>query len=233
MVVVPLFLVLSGSFFWAQLDTYLNFSTPTETMAGVEGLSVMGHLLIPFFRSLISIFIFVVPILTMRAFSEEKKSGTYELLVSYPLQPAQILLGKLLGLVSIVLGLLLLSGIYPAFVMWQAEPHVPQILTAYLGYALFLLLYVTVGVVISLFTENQLISAFLTFLFFLASYLIQLLAHYATAPLDAVFSNFLVIAHLETFRSGMLLLGDLFVYPCLTIIVFLIGLMKLNQHSVR
>lgn len=233
MVVLPVFLVLSGSYFVSTLDGYLQMVSPNEASMLVLGVNVNQHLLMPFFNSLLNIFVFIIPLVSMRTFSEEKKSATYELLVSYPLTPMQILLGKYLGLLFIMMFLLALSAVYPVFVMWMGHPTVAMIVTVYLGYALFVMLFSAIGLWASLLTENQFIAAVITYAVYFLSFLITYLAFISPAPFDRVFSNFLVVAHLESFRQGLLFQGDIAVFLACTMLFLTLSYDQLRRHYTR
>lgn len=233
MVILTLFLVLSGTYFYAAVDKYLALANPSQDVRAVEGLNVTVHLLIPFLRDLVNAFIFIIPLMTMRSFSEERKLFTYDLLVSYPLKPWEILMGKYLGAATLVLALLVFSLIYPAVVIWKGEPYLPQIFTTYLGYTLFLLFLVAAGVVASLFTENQIVAAIITYAVIFCSVVFAWLAHVSVSPWDQVFAHFLFLAHLESFRSGLIFMGDIVAYLTTTFFILVLGWLKIRQHFVR
>lgn len=233
MLVVPLFFILTGAYFASNLDAYHTFAHPNQGIEGVQGLNVMGFLLVPFYESLFNVFIFIVPLITMRSFAEEKKSATYELLVSYPISPWHIVLGKYLGLLAIVFLLLAGSALYPCIVAWKGYPFWPQVFATYLGYALFTILFVAIGLWASLLTENQLVAAIITYATFFLSFLIGYVAHIVGAPLDVWFANFLVFEHLNTFRSGLVFLGDIVVFGGLTAVFLVIAYYRLRRHYTR
>lgn len=234
LILMPLYLVLAGSYFTSNLETYMNMAHPNETLVGLsatfKGLNVMGFLLQPFFDSLFNIFVFIVALITMRVFAEEKKSATYELLVSYPITPGKILAGKYLGVLSIVLAMLALSLVYPLIIQYFGQPYWAQIWTTLLGYVMFLMVYVAIGVWASLLTENQLVAAVITYGAFFLSYLIGYLARLVGAPYDQFFANFLLIEHLQSFRAGLVFLGDIAVYLAGTIIFLALAFLRLKRH---
>lgn len=233
MVILPVFLLLCGTYFNTTLNTYLTFARPSDTTMKVEGLSVTQHLIVPYFKSVLNVFVFIVPLITMRSFAEEKKLQTYDLLVSYPLRPWQILGGKFLGALIIVMGLLALSGIYLLVVVFKGEPYLPVVGTIYLGYTLFLIFYVAVGVVASLITENQLVAALISYAALLTAVLFQWLAFVSPAPWDRVFAHFLLFAHLESFRHGLVYLGDIPAYLGPALFLLLLGYLRLRRHFIR
>jgi len=227
---VPAFLILCGVYFDSNLKNYLDLATPKETYMRFEGLSVTVTILEPFYESFLFLFVMLVPLITMRVFAEEKKMGTYDLLMSYPLKPIETLLGKYFGVLFIALGFLVLSFLYPAIVMMLGDPYQPQIWLTYLGIFLFLMMYVAIGVVVSLYTENQLIAAVFTLLIYFITYIFKFLAYVSPAPLDNVFRNFLIIAHIESFKRGFIYSGDIVVYICVTVFVLLLGYRKIQKR---
>lgn len=233
LVISSIFLVLCGIYFYAKLDAYLGMVQPGERVTQIQGVNLHAHLLTPFFRDLMSIFVFLTPIMTMRSFAEERKLGTYELLISYPVSPAQILIGKYFGNLSIALFLLLLSVPFSLFVVWKGEPYFPQIVLGYVGLVFFLLFFVAVGLVGSLLTENQIVSALIAYGVFFSMSLLQWLAYISDAPWDKIFANFLLVQHLESFREGLLFMGDIAVYLCVTGGILVGGYWKLRGHFSR
>ncbi len=230
LVIVPLFLILCGTYYYSALDRYLNLTDPNQTLKAVSSISLTTHLLIPFLQNLLNIFVFITPILTMRSFSEEKKLGSYDLLISYPIHPAQIFLGKFLGTLTLSLSLLLLSFLFVGFTLVKGDVFVPQIATAYLGLFLFILFYNAVGVFASLLTENQIVAALIGYGVFFSTILFQWLAYVSGSPWDAFFSNFLFVTHLESFRQGLVFTGDVAAYLCVTGAIMVMGYWRLRRH---
>lgn len=231
--ILPLFLILVGIFSFAKLDAYAALLEGGDGSFIVKGLSVTTHILLPYFKDLLNIFIFFVPLVTMRSFAEEKRVGTYDLLISYPLRPWQILLGKYLGLLTFVMFMLLLTTPLVWFCVWRGEPFLQQIATSYLGFFLFLLFYTALGLVASLLTENQFVAAILSYAGFFATTIFSWLAFISTAPWDKVFANFLLTNHQNSFRNGLVYLGDVAVFVCVTLLLLLLALRKLSQHYAR
>lgn len=230
LILLPVYYLLCGTYFYAKLDQYLQLAHPNETITEVKGLNAAQHLLTPFFQDLVTVFMLIVPLITMRTFAEEKKSCTYDLLLSYPLRPWEIVLGKYVGLLSLVFSIFATSLFYVGVVLWRGEPYLPQLVTAYLGMTLFLAFYVAVGVVASLLTENQLVAAVITYGIYLSAILLQWLAHISAAPWDKVFANFLLVAHLQSFHNGLVFFGDIIVYLATTIGILLYGVWRVRRH---
>lgn len=230
MILLTIYLVLCGTYFNTALDNYLAWTNPTDTMTRVSNVTVNEHLLMPFLKDILNILLFFTPLITMRCFAEEKKLGTYDLLVSYPLKPSEILLGKYIGSVTIIFFLLAISLAYPVVVFFRGEPYLPPVFTTYIGYACFLLFYVAFGVTASIFTENQIVAAIITYLALLSAALIQWLAFISPAPWDQFFAHFLLLAHLETFQKGIIFVGDIVAYVSISVLILFLGYFKIQRH---
>lgn len=230
MVVLPIYLVLCGVYFNLALENYLALINPTDTTTKIHGITVNAYLLLPFFKDIFNVLLFFIPLITMRSFAEEKKLATYDLLISYPVKPWEILLGKYLGAVTIILMMLVWSLVYTLVPILRGQSYLPLILTTYLGYVCFIIFYVAVGVVASLATENQIVAAIITYLALLGAALVQWLAFISPAPWDKLFAHFLLIAHLDTFRSGVIFLGDIIAYFSLAIAFLMAGYLKIRRH---
>lgn len=233
MVIVTMYLVLCGVYFNLALDSYLALTNPSEAGTSVSGVTVNSHLLMSYFKDIFNVLCFFTPLITMRSFAEEKKLATYDLLISYPVKPWETLLGKYLGSATLVLFLLALSCIHLTFVFLKSDVYMPLVYTTYLGYVLFILFYVAAGIVASLMTENQIVAAIITYLALLGTTLLQWLAYVTPAPWDKLFANFLLLKHLDSFRMGIVFLGDIVVYLGMTACLLLLGELKIRRHFVR
>jgi gliding motility-associated transport system permease protein len=109
----------------------------------------------------------VVPVVTMRLLAEEKRSGTLEMLITLPVKDSDVILGKYLGALGLVLALVLATLIYP-FAMfkwpWNLGPlDMGPVFSGYLGLVLFSCASVAVGLLVSALTDSQAIAFFITF----------------------------------------------------------------------
>ncbi|MEM6792063.1 MAG: ABC transporter permease [Myxococcota bacterium] len=114
----------------------------------------------------------VIPVITMRLVAEEKRSGTLEMLITLPVKDHQVILGKFLGALGLVVTLVLATAFYPLmmFGVWDlGSLDSGPVLTAYLGLVLYSAAAVSIGLFISSLTESQIIAFFVTtvLLFFL------------------------------------------------------------------
>ena len=119
------------------------------------------------------IILFVMPMITMRTYSEEKRSGTIELLLTSPLTDVQIILGKFIGAMGLFAAMLLVTMIDVAILFRLGNPEWKPIATGYLGLLLMGGCFISVGLLISSLTKNQIVAGFMTFAVFLMLWVIN------------------------------------------------------------
>ena len=152
-VVLTVFLVLSGFFFWTDMALFEK-----TNVLGTS--SVVRGLWSYYFNDIRFLLIFILPLLTMRLFAEEKKLGTIELLTTYPVRDIEILAGKYLACLSVLLVMLLLTFVNVILVgiIWDFSEILP-VLTGYLGLFLLGCSLIACGVFVSSLTDNQIVAA--------------------------------------------------------------------------
>lgn len=183
-----------------------------------------------FFGLIPWVFLFLMPAISMRTFSEEKKLGTIELLLTSPLRERDIVLGKFLSCFLFLAITLLLSFMIPVMVFWSGDADLGVILASYLG-ALFLgSAYLTVGMYISSYTNNQIIAFLLglavCFLFLIIGELFVLGSlPYFLAP---IFKFFGLGVHFSSIARGVLDSRDILFYLSFIFFFLLLTMRRLQ-----
>jgi ABC-2 type transport system permease protein len=142
-IVTAVFLVLSGTFF----TTYLASTGYADT--SIRGFLDASQFLILLFAA----------VLTMRLIAEERKMGTWELLLTVPVRDAEIVLGKFFGSLAVLVGMLALTLYYPLLLVILGDPDLGPIATSYVGLLLLGSAAMAVGVFASSLTSNQIVAA--------------------------------------------------------------------------
>jgi len=209
-VIIP-FLFVCGFFFTAAFSYFALGSVPNapnELMSGM--LQTMSLLLV-----------LVSPLLTMRLFAEEKRTGTMELLMTSPVREAAIVLGKFLACWTLLAVMLLGTLPFPLYVRSYGNPDVPPIITGYFG--LFLLggCLLSLGLMVSSATRNQIVAAVVTFGAGLILWVISFLPESAGAfggykTLRAGLVYLSLQEHLNDFTRGVVVLKDVYFYLSFT-----------------
>jgi ABC-2 type transport system permease protein len=202
-VVLTVFTFLSGFFFYAILA---NVVQNTMMQAGPQSqpVDVPGIVTRSVFGTMAVIFLFMIPMLTMGLFAEEKRRGTIELLLTTPVSNIQAMIGKYVASLTFLLIMLVLSGITISALFIYGRPDWKPILGGYLGLFLYGAAILAMGLFISTLTENQIISGFITFGLFLVLWLIEAFSSGAQGVTKDVLTYLSVIGHLDDFIKGVI-----------------------------
>jgi ABC-2 type transport system permease protein len=180
------------------------------------------------------IFMFLIPAITMRMFSEEKRTGTIELLLTKPISDTQIILAKYLAGTTLVLISLLPTLVYYYAIIELGEPkgNIDHAGTwgAYLGLFLLGAVFVAIGVFSSSITNNQVVaflfSVIICFIVFIG---FQFIADTLPAPWDLFFIQLSVQEHYLSLQKGVIDSRDVIYY--LSVIALFIILTKVSLQS--
>ena len=172
----------------------------------------------PSFQNMAVVLLLIIPIVTMRSFAEEKKSKTFRLLLSSPVDLKEIIWGKFLACMIVITLMVLISSYSIGFLFMIGEPDIGPVLTGYLGILLTAGCYVSIGIFASSLTENQIVAAVITFGFSLFMWVIGWGAQSANSTTGQVLEYLSVIKHMDRFLKGMIETSDLAYY--LSFIIF-------------
>ncbi len=162
--------------------------------------------------------IIIVPILTMRMFAEERKNGTEQLLLTSPTSMFNVVLGKLIAALCVIIITLVISFLFYFILTFFGEPNLGSVLVAMLGFILISLATLSVGMFASSLTENQIIAGIITVAFLIISLFIT--------DISSIFSGFALINFYMSFAQGVISVENIIslllfsiVFISLTIIV--------------
>lgn len=223
-VVVGLFLVILGLFMFVFQETSLLD----------YGFATLG----PFFSMVPNIFIFIIPAICMRAFSEEKQSGAIELLVTRPIKDIEIILGKYLAGLVLVLFALLPTLLYFLTIYLLAEPvgnvDAAGTMGSYLGLVFLAMAFVAIGLFASSLTKNQIVSfllaAALCFWFYFGfDYLSAMPGIYGRY--DAFVQELGMQHHFSSLGRGLIDTRDVVYFLSLTAFFIMLTLLSLERRK--
>ena len=162
--------------------------------------------------------IITAPILTMRMFSEERKNGTEQLILTAPISIIKVVLGKLIAALGVIIITLLISFGYFGIVSIFGKASIMSVLTSMLGFILIATAAISVGMFASSITENQVISAIITIAFLILTLFVE--------NISSLFSNLCIMSFYEKFPVGVISLNEIaglisfsIVFIALTILV--------------
>jgi ABC-2 type transport system permease protein len=188
-------------------------------------------------RGLISnvsvLFLFVVPMISMRLLAEEQRTGTIELLLTNPVQEWQIVLGKFVAsilLVGVMVGLTLL---YPLFLFVFGNPDRGPIVAGYVGVLLQAAAFLAVGLWASSLTENQIVAAVLAFIFLLVLWLSDNLGQSLGGTVGSIVSYTSVINHFQDFPQGVINTKDVIYYLTMVAAGLVLSTLSLQSRRYR
>lgn len=219
-VVLTIFAVLSGVFFQTILSQIVEMATVNTLQSQQFGgdpqpLDVPGMISQSFFGTISVVLLFMLPMITMALFSEEKKRGTIELLLTAPLTDLQVVVGKYLAAVSFYLIMLATTWIPIAILFLYGDPAWGPILSGYLGLLLYGVSLLALGLFISTLTENQIVAGVLSFGAILLLWMVDVVAQGATAGPRAVLGYVSILGHLDDFIRGVLTSSNVIFYVSL------------------
>jgi ABC-2 type transport system permease protein len=148
--------------------------------------------------------LFFLPMITMRTYSEEKRSGTIELLLTAPITDFQIIIGKFLGAMGLYAAMLAVTAIHIVLLYWVSEPEWMPIVTSYLGLLLLGGCFMAIGLFISSLTKNQIVAVVATFVVFMMLWMINWIAQFMSPTSQAVLNYLSITNHLEDFMGGVI-----------------------------
>jgi ABC-2 type transport system permease protein len=203
-VVIGFFALLWGWFFWVMLIYFSQQSLQAAGLEGQGGANINQQLIRPLFLNASVILLFVLPLITMRTYSEEKRSGTIELLLTSPVTDVQIIIGKFLGAMVLYGAMLLVTMIHMALLFSYGNPEWRPVVTGYLGLLLMGGCFISVGLLISSLTKNQIVSGMVTFAVFLLLWVINWPASFSGPTTQNVLNYLSITDHFDDFTKGIL-----------------------------
>lgn len=196
--------ILFGQFFLALLLFFDRSSLQAGAgFGGPQSVNVNEMLITPMFLNVSVLLLFILPLITMRTYAEEKRSGTIELLLTSPLTDSQIVMGKFLGALGLYGAMLAISLIHIAFLFVFGNPEWRPIATGYLGMLMMGGCFLSLGLFISSLTSNQIIAGVVTFAVFLMLWIINWTASFAGPTAQQILNYLSITEHLNDFARGV------------------------------
>ena len=178
-VVIGIFLFVFSVFFYLT-----TFQYRTVDLGGLYYYAALYGLMI------------IAPILTMRMFAEERKTGTEQLILTSPIKMVDVVFGKLLAAMAVIVITLIVSLVYFIIVSCFGKPNISVILVNMLGFVLVSTAALSIGMFASSITENQIIAGIITIAFLIMSLFMQ--------DLNSVFSNLAIMNFYQKFPNGVI-----------------------------
>jgi ABC-2 type transport system permease protein len=230
-VLLAVYLALGGYFFFALLTAFNQTLALYSMMRNPEMIARFNlnqMVLVPLLHNMSVLLIFIVPALTMRMFPEEKRAGTYELLLTSPVRVGEIVLGKFLGGLVLVLLMVALSGMFGLLLTAYGNPEIPMMLSGYLGLALMATVFLAIGTLISSFTENVVVAYVGSLFALLVLYTIGWLGETVQGVVGAMVRYASITEHFQELTKGVIDTKDLVYFATLLLVALFV-----TQRSVE
>jgi ABC-2 type transport system permease protein len=211
-VVIAVFLLLMGYTFTTRL-----FLNKTATLVHA------------FFQASL-LLLLIVPVITMRLFAEERRSGTLELLLTSPVREIEVVLAKFLASMLVIVTMLLLTLAYPITLHIFGNPDWGPVYSGYLGLLLLGGALTSLGLAISALTANQIVAAVVSLGLFLLLWMLDTLGSLLPDPFDIFVINLSLPAHFTPIATGALYLSDFGFFFTLILLGLLLSARALGRR---
>jgi ABC-2 type transport system permease protein len=204
-VIIGLFAALFGVFYYFILDFFVRSSMQmSPQFGGPQSMNINQQLIRPLMGNTSVVVLFVLPMITMRTYAEEKRSGTIELLLTSPVTDFQIIMGKFFGAMALYGVMLAVTLLYIAILFVYGNPEWRPIAIGYLGLLLLGGSFIALGLLISSLTKNQIVAGISTFAVLLILWVINWAANSAGPTMASVLNYLSITDHFDDFSKGIL-----------------------------
>lgn len=177
----------------------------------------------------------VVPVITMRLMAEEKRSGTLEMLITLPVKDSDVILGKYLGALGLVLTVIAATLLYPILMFkapWNLGPlDMGPVWSGYVGLVLYAAAAVAVGLLISSLTESQAVAFFITFFVLVAFWFSGDLAQSASGTVASVLHYVSFQSRMSGFMRGLIDTRDVIFFVSVTVLALVMAFRALERRK--
>lgn len=223
-VLFAILLLILGFVFVVSVLNYIAYSGQAQAIAqynpqALDQLNFTDLIFTPLMNICGTIFLFILPFLTMRLIAEEKRQSTFQLLMTSPLRTEEIVLGKFLSSLLLVFFALALTLVYPLMLNLVADGSGIEWQTAavsYLGLFLLASALMSMGLFISSLTESQVVAALISFGLGLVMWLLGWASSVADGFAKDAIEYVALLPHLRSFLKGALNLADVSYFLSLT-----------------
>ena len=211
-ILIGLFGLVTGWVFYGATVDFINAGTQQQMMGQGGPLSVNTYVIAPVLGFLGVISLFLIPLISMRIFAEEKRSGTIELLLTSPLSDWEIILGKWLGAMVMYMSVLAMPALNVMLLFAWSTPDWRPIVTSIVGLILQGATVLAIGTFISSTTRNQIIAGGATFAVCLLLWLLNMVSSFSDTVLGKIVAYCSIIEHFKSFSIGVVDSKDLIFY---------------------
>lgn len=204
-VVITVFMFIYSFMFFSILNFFSTQSLQAPQLAAMGiAMNINEMVIEPALSNMSVVLLFIIPLITMRSFAEERKNKSFALLLSSPVRLGEIVAGKFLACLGVVLTMIVLSSYSVVFLVVMGSPEIGPIVSGYLGIILMSGCYVAMGLFASSLTDNQIVAAVIGFGFIFFMWIIGWAAQSADEGMGLILNYISLVDHMEPFLKGVI-----------------------------
>ena len=218
-IMIAIFVFLAGALFFVRILSFEESSAYASmyAMQSGGGYTINNAVLEPSIMNVAFLLLLILPLFTMRVFSEEKRHGTLELLFTYPVTEWQLVIGKLFSCLCVIGLGLLITLLFNLCISGAGGFDWSYLIAGYFGLVLLSAASISVGLWVSSFTDKQLIAGIVTFMILLAFWLAGIPAYFSSGFWADVFNTLSFDTGLQNFSKGVLDLKNILYFVCFSL----------------
>lgn len=230
-VLLTIFAFLSGAFTYLIAAAFMRASLEGQMSGQTFPMNVNEQVIAPLFSNMAVVGLFLIPLISMRLFAEEKRQGTIELLVTSPVHDLEVVLGKWLSAVLMYGALLVVLLADYSFLFLYGNPDWKPVATGFLGILLQGACLLAFGTFISTLTRNQIVAGAIGFALALVLWILNWTTSFGNSDTVQVLNYLSIVSHMDSFSRGVIDTKDLIYY--VSMIFFGLFLTARSLESLR
>lgn len=216
-------------FFLIYLDYFVQIQPQLTTLPNAPGITSL--VVAPLFSTVAIVLLLVVPLLSMRLISEERRNKTLSLLLSAPVSVSEIILGKFLGILGFLLLILLMICLMPLSLMFSGSLDAGLMISGLLSMFLLLCSFTAIGLYLSTLTKQPTVAAVSTFGVLLLLWIVDIAGK--TVGQDSVLSYFSMLNHNQALLRGIFSSADIVYYLLFTTVFLVLSVRRLDAERLQ
>lgn len=230
-VLLAIFAFLSGAFTYIISASFVRASLESQMSGQSFPMNLNEQVIGPLFSNMAVVSLFLIPLISMRLFAEEKRQGTIELLITSPVHDLEIIIGKWLSAALMYGALLLVLWADYSFLFIYGNPDWKPVATGFFGIFLQAACLLALGTFISSLTKNQIVAGAVGFALALILWILNWTTSFGNSTTVQVLNYLSIVSHLDSFTRGVIDTKDLIYY--LAMIFFGLFLTARSLESLR
>ena len=211
-VLLTIFAFLSGLFTYIISASFVRASLEGQMSGQSFPMNLNEQVIAPLFSNIAVVGLFLIPLISMRLFAEEKRQGTIELLTTSPVHDLEIVIGKWLSAVLMYGALLLVLLIDFSFLFFYGNPDWKPVATGFLGILLQGACLLALGTFISTLTKNQIVAGAIGFALALVLWILNWTTSFGNSDTVQVLNYLSIVSHMDSFSRGVIDTKDVIYY---------------------